>query len=123
MEDKKVILAVDDTPENIHILVGILGETYKVKAAIDGEKALKAAKKKPPHLILLDIMMPGMDGYEVCEQLKADPATADVPVVFVTGKTEGSDHEKGLALGARGYLTKPVDPGKVIALVQEILEQ
>ncbi|MBU2511181.1 response regulator [bacterium] len=121
MEDKPTILVVDDTPENIDILVGILKESYRVKAAISGEKALKSAKKNPPDLILLDIMMPGMDGYQVFEQLKADPVTANVPVVFVTGRSESADLEKGMAMGARGYLTKPVDPVKVTTLVHEIL--
>ncbi|MBF0289903.1 MAG: response regulator, partial [SAR324 cluster bacterium] len=99
----------------------VLGESYKVKAAPSGEKALKSAGKKPPDLILLDIMMPEMDGYQVCEQLKANPVTADIPVVFVTGMTENADQEKGMAMGARGYLTKPVDADKVIAMVGEIL--
>ncbi|MBF0280440.1 MAG: response regulator [SAR324 cluster bacterium] len=121
MDDKKTVLVVDDTPENIDILVGVLGESYKVKAAPSGEKALKSASKKPPDLILLDIMMPEMDGYQVCEQLKANPVTADIPVVFVTGMTENADQEKGMAMGARGYLTKPVEAEKVIAMVGEIL--
>jgi len=121
MEDKKTILVVDDTAVNIDVLVGILRGIYKVKAAISGETALKIAKKKPPDLILLDIMMPEMDGYQVCEQLMADPTTADVPVVFVTGMTDQADQAKGIALGAKGYLTKPVDPEKVKAIAQKIL--
>lgn len=121
MENKKTILVVDDTPENIDILVGILGGSYKVKAALNGEKALKNASKRPPDLILLDIMMPGMDGYEVYERLKAEPATVDIPVVFVTGKSEDAEQEKGMAMGAKGYLTKPVDPDKVVAMVNEVL--
>ena len=121
MEDKKTILVVDDTPENIDILVGILGESYKVKAAPSGEKALKSAGKRPPDLILLDIMMPEMDGYQVFEQLKANPATANIPIVFVTGKSEDAEQEKGMAMGAKGYLTKPVEPEKVITMVNEIL--
>lgn len=121
MDDKKTVLVVDDTPENIDVLVGILNKSYKVKAALSGEKALKSAGKKPPDLILLDIMMPDMDGYQVLEQLQADPVTADIPVVFVTGMSENADQEKGMAMGAKGYLTKPVDPERVVALVQEIL--
>ncbi len=121
MDEKKTILVVDDTPENIDVLAGILRQDYKVKAAPSGEKALKSAKKKAPDLILLDIMMPEMDGYQVFEQLKADPATADVPIVFVTGMSDNADQAKGMALGAKGYLTKPVDPDKVKALAQEIL--
>ncbi len=121
MEMQKAILVVDDTPENIDILVGILKKSYKVKAATSGEKALKSSKKRPPDLILLDIMMPEMDGYQVFEQLKADPLTADIPIVFVTGMSENTDQAKGMEMGAKGYLTKPVDPEKVTAIVQEIL--
>ncbi len=121
MEEQKTVLVVDDTPENIDVLVGILKQHFKVKAAPSGEKALKSSKKKPPDLILLDIMMPEMDGYQVLEQLKADPDTAGIPVVFVTGMSDNADQEKGLAMGAKGYLTKPVDPKKVVELAQEIL--
>ena len=121
MEDQKTVLVVDDTPENIDVLVGILKQFYKVKASPSGEKALKSSKKRPPDLILLDIMMPEMDGYQVFEQLKADPETADIPVVFVTGMSDNADQEKGMAMGAKGYLTKPVDPNKVVELAQEIL--
>ena len=121
MEDKKTILVVDDTTENIDVLVGILRGTYKVKAAISGEKALKIAQKKPPDLILLDIMMPEMDGYQVCEKLKTDPTTANIPIVFVTGMSQQFDQAKGMALGAKGYITKPIDPEKVKVIAQEIL--
>ncbi|MBT3226656.1 MAG: response regulator [Deltaproteobacteria bacterium] len=121
MEDQKTILVVDDTPENIDVLVGILKQFYKVKAAPSGEKALKSAGKKPPDLILLDIMMPEMDGYQVLEQLKTDPVTVNIPVVFVTGMSDNADQEKGMAMGAKGYLTKPVDPQKVLELAQKIL--
>lgn len=121
METKQTILVVDDTPENIDILVGILGESYKVKAAPSGEKALKSANKRPPDLILLDIMMPEMDGYQVFEQLKMGPVTADIPIVFVTGKSEGTEQAKGMAMGAKGYLTKPVDAEQVVAMVKELL--
>ncbi len=119
--DEKVILVVDDAPPNIAILAGILKDAYKVKVAKDGERALKIARAAPPDLILLDVMMPGMDGYEVCSQLKADAATRDIPVVFVTGMTDGADEAKGLALGAVGYLTKPVDAGAVTTKVREIV--
>ncbi len=82
------ILVVDDTPANLSLMTGLLRDDYKVKAAIDGEKALRIAQASPPpDLILLDIMMPGMDGYEVCRRLKADPATRDIPVIFLTAKS------------------------------------
>jgi len=109
-EIPKTILVVDDTPSNIDVVKSILSETYLVQAAVNGKIALKVAEKKTPDLILLDIMMPGMDGYEVCKILKADPKTADIPVIFVTGKDQKSDESKGLGLGAIGYITKPVDP-------------
>ena len=121
MEDKKTILVVDDLPENIHLLIAILGKDYIVKAAISGEIALKISRKNPPDLILLDIMMPEMDGYQVFEQLKADLATANIPIVFATGMSENADQEKGLAMGAKGYITKPVDPKKVLEMVNAIL--
>ena len=85
----KTILAVDDTVENIDVLRSILGEKYKVKVALNGEKALAIAAKKTPDIILLDIMMPEMDGYEVCRRLKADETTKDIPVIFVTGHQDG----------------------------------
>jgi len=83
--DKPVILAVDDTPENLDVVKGTLGADYTVRAAINGRIALKIAEKQLPDLILLDIMMPEMDGYEVCQKLKSDPRTAGIPVVFLTG--------------------------------------
>ncbi|MCC7278263.1 MAG: response regulator, partial [Chromatiaceae bacterium] len=84
-EDKERILIVDDTPDNIDLLVGVLQDDYEMMAAINGERALKVARSAAkPDMILLDIMMPGMDGYEVCRQLKADPATSDIPVIFIT---------------------------------------
>ncbi len=121
MEDKKVILVVDDDAENIDVLVGILNKSYKVKAATSGAKAVKSCQKKAPDLVLLDIMMPEMDGYQVFEQLKADASTSNIPVVFATGKTESDEQAKGLEMGAKGYLTKPVDPEKVLAIVGEVL--
>lgn len=118
---EKTILVVDDTPENIDVLVGILGDTYKVKAAVNGMIALKIAEKQLPDLILLDIMMPKMDGYEVCKKLKENMITADIPIVFVTGKSDNVEQTKGMQLGAKGYLTKPVNPEGVLAIVQDIL--
>lgn len=108
---KQTILIVDDAPENIDVLGAILGEDYKVKFAINGEKALKIAKAaNPPDLILLDIEMPGMDGYEVCRRLKQQKGTMKVPVIFVTAKSEAEAEEKGFKLGGVDYITKPVNP-------------
>jgi len=117
--EKATILVVDDTPENIDVLMGILRSNYKVKAAVNGELALKLANgKTPPDLILLDVMMPGMDGYEVCRRLKSNPTTANIPVVFVTAKTEVSDEQAGFDVGAVDYITKPVSPPIVLARVK-----
>ncbi|MFZ2302864.1 MAG: SpoIIE family protein phosphatase [Gallionella sp.] len=115
---KPTILVVDDTPENIDVLRGILGEDYTIKIATSGELTLKIVAAQPPDLILLDVMMPGMDGYEVCGQLKANPRTRAIPVIFVTAKAETGDEVQGLELGAVDYLTKPVVPAIVKARVQ-----
>ena len=120
-EKKQTVLVVDDTVENIDILNSILGNDYKVKVALNGEKALKIAQKKPPDIILLDVMMPEMDGYEVCERLKTDIATKKIPVVFVTGHQDEEERKKGLELGAVDYLTKPVDPALVMEKVKTYL--
>ena len=109
--DKKVILIVDDTPENIDILREILVKDCRVKAALNGEKALSIARTHPqPDLILLDIMMPGMDGYEVCEQLASDPETADIPVIFISAMGDDEDKEAGMDAGAVDYISKPAHP-------------
>ncbi|MBF0195365.1 MAG: response regulator [Magnetococcales bacterium] len=102
------ILAVDDVPENLDVIKGILVPEYRVKSAINGMIALKIAKKQPPDLILLDIMMPDMDGYEVCKELKEHDTTKDIPIIFVTAMDGESDEIKGFALGAVDYVTKPI---------------
>jgi len=116
--EKATILVVDDTPDNLSLMSGLLKDTYKVKVANGGEKALKIAQSdNPPDLILLDIMMPGMDGYEVCHHLKSDPATRDIPIIFLTAKAEVEDEKKGLEMGAVDYITKPISPPIVMARV------
>jgi len=115
---KQTILVVDDTPDNIDLLTGVLAESYRVKAATNGEKALKVAcSDSPPDLILLDIMMPGMDGYEVCRRLKADHTTKHIPIIFVTAKIDVKDELMGFDLGAVDYVTKPISPPVVLARV------
>ena len=117
--EKKVILVVDDLPDNIQLLSGLLKADYKVKAAISGKKALSIANATPhPDLILLDVVMPEMDGYEVCRQLKNNPVTSKIPVIFVTAKTQNEDEEKGLKLGAVDYITKPVNHSIVKARIK-----
>jgi adenylate cyclase len=117
--DNPVILIVDDTPENVDVLAGILHEHYQIKIALNGPKALKIAQSNSaPALVLLDVMMPEMDGYEVCRQLQADDRTRRIPVIFVTAKSEDEDEALGLALGAVDYITKPVSPAIVLARVR-----
>ncbi len=117
MMENATVLVVDDTPENIDILVGILRDQYQVKVALDGPKALALAVKVKPDLILLDVMMPGMNGYEVCQCLKQDPLTCHIPVIFVTALAEASDETQGFELGAVDYITKPVSAPVVKARV------
>jgi putative two-component system response regulator len=108
--EKKTLLVVDDAPANIDLISQLLKDRYKVKAATGGEKALAAAAKTPaPDLILLDVMMPVMDGYEVCRRLKANTQTARIPVVFLSAKISREDQQRGMDMGAIGYLTKPVE--------------
>jgi sigma-B regulation protein RsbU (phosphoserine phosphatase) len=108
--DKFTILAVDDTPENLDVVKGILSPEYIVKAATSGPMALKIAEKQKPDLILLDIMMPDMDGYEVCKRLKENEQTKDIPVIFLTAMDQTTDEKHGFELGAADYMTKPVNP-------------
>jgi len=121
-ETRPVILAVDDTPENLDTVKSILVPDYIVKAAINGMVALKIAGRKPPDLILLDIMMPGMDGYEVCRQLKIDSGTAHIPVIFLSGDQDSSSKAKGLELGAADFVTKPIDPVILKASIRKQLD-
>lgn len=109
------VLVVDDIPENIDVLKGILGSEYHIKAAVSGFMALKVAEKTAPDIILLDIMMPDMDGYEVCQKLKSNPITQHIPVIFVTARDQDVDEVKGFEVGAVDYVTKPISPAIVKA--------
>jgi putative two-component system response regulator len=122
LAEKPVILVVDDTPDNLIMMSSLLKNEYKVKIANSGEKALRiASSDSPPDLILLDIMMPEMDGYEVCTSLKHEPKTMNIPVIFLTAKNEMEDEKKGLELGAVDYITKPISPPIVLARVKNHL--
>jgi len=116
--DKPTILIVDDTPDNLMLLSRLLKDKYHTKVATNGSTALQiAAGSQDLDLILLDVMMPGMDGYETCRQLKANPATADIPVIFLTAKNQVEDEAMGLSVGAVDYLGKPISPPILFARV------
>jgi phosphoserine phosphatase RsbU/P len=118
-QQQKLILIVDDTPTNIGVISGALRDSYKTKVATNGAKALAiAAEEEKPDLILLDVMMPELDGYEVCRRLKADPATSEIPVIFLTGQTRAEDETQGFDLGAVDYVHKPFSPAVVKARVR-----
>jgi len=118
-ESRPVVLVVDDTPDNIELLHSMLREDYKIKVATNGDKGLELAVRDPrPDIILLDIMMPGISGYEVINQLKENAETSTIPVVFITAKSQAEDEHKGLTLGAVDYITKPFDPEVVKARVR-----
>jgi phosphoserine phosphatase RsbU/P len=120
--EKKVVLLVDDTPENIQIVNAILKDHYRVRIATNGAKALDLVRTGPnPDLILLDVMMPEMDGFEVCMRLKLDPATRDIPVVFLTGMTEVEDETRGFEVGGVDYIHKPFSQAVVRARVHNHL--
>jgi diguanylate cyclase (GGDEF)-like protein len=116
------VLIVDDTPENIDILGGILRNDYHILVANSGERALALCQRHLPTLVLLDVMMPDIDGYEVCRRLKQNPATSDIPVIFVTAANREQDEVAGLAAGAVDFLTKPVSPPVVAARVRTHVE-
>jgi len=117
--DKRVLLLVDDDPENIEIVNSILGDKYEIRVAKNGVKALELVNTEPtPGLILLDVIMPHMDGYEVCRHLKTDSKTRDIPVIFLTGKTDVADETRGFEVGAVDYIHKPFSPPIVTARVR-----
>ena len=116
------ILVVDDTGINIEILNGLLGDEYDVLSALDGEFALEIARDDKPDLILLDIIMPDMDGFEVCRRLKEDEATRDIPVIFITAKTDENSIEKAYDVGGADYVTKPFRPKELMIRVKKELK-
>ncbi|MBP2300229.1 diguanylate cyclase [Azospirillum picis] len=120
-EPRPKILVVDDIPSNIHVLSRILRDEYDIYFATDGERALDLVQARMPDLVLLDIMMPGMDGYEVCSRIKADPAVHDIPVIFISAKSEVEDETRGLEVGAIDFITKPISPPIVRARVRNHL--
>ncbi len=122
MEKKLRILAVDDEKINLNILIELLSDDYEVSVALSGEKALKLVQKKDIDLILLDIMMPGMDGYEVCNILKSQQKTKDIPILFITAKTDDESIVKGFETGGIDYISKPFRPIELKARVKTHLK-
>lgn len=121
--EKPTILVVDDSPDNLSLISGLLKDMYKLKVANTGEKAIKIAQADAKlDLILLDVMMPGLSGYEVCQTLKADHATRDIPIIFLTAMTAAEDEKKGLELGGSDYITKPISPPILLARVKTQLQ-
>ncbi|HKI82385.1 MAG TPA: response regulator [Pseudodesulfovibrio sp.] len=118
MSERPTVLVVDDNRLNIDLLVDVLKDDYKLLVALNGVTALDIVQNVLPDIILLDIMMPEMDGYEVCRRLKSEERTSPVPVIFITAKSQSEDEAKGLALGAVDYITKPVNPAIVQARIR-----
>ena len=112
------ILCVDDNPRNLRIMRELLEDDYPLECASSGEEALERAAKNPPALVLLDVMLPGVDGYEVCRRLRSEPGTASTPVVLVTAKARDVEKKEGLQAGADAYLLKPFDPDALLDLVE-----
>jgi class 3 adenylate cyclase len=120
---KPQLLVVDDTPDNLFLMQALLDEKYDVRIAASGAEALEQVRMKQPDLILLDIMMPGMDGHEVMRRLRLNPKTESIPVIFLTALTSIEEEQAGLDLGAADYITKPISPPIVLARVQAHLER
>ena len=114
-----MVLIVDDTPTNLAVISGVLENFFSTKVATNGETALAIAQASDkPNLILLDVEMPGMDGYEVCRRLKANPATCEIPIIFLTGRTDAADEQTGFEVGAVDYIHKPFSAPIVLARVE-----
>lgn len=112
------ILVVDDQPANIQTLYQVLKGDYDVSMATDGAQALAQCQRRAPDLVLLDVVMPGIDGFEVCKRLKSDPALRDIPVIFVTARDSAEDETLGLEVGAVDFIAKPISPPVVRARVR-----
>ncbi|MFT3812763.1 MAG: EAL domain-containing protein [Acidovorax sp.] len=119
---KPRLLLVDDVSANLHTVIGVLKDDYAISAATDGRRAIEQARRQPPDLILMDVQMPGMDGYEVLAALQRDPATAAIPVIFLTSLTEAADEARGLLMGAADYIAKPLNPQLLKTRIQNQLE-
>jgi signal transduction histidine kinase len=123
MSSPELILVVDDTPANLEVICETLSDAgYFVATAINGERALKRVQAYPPDLILLDVQMPGIDGFETCKRLKAEPKTASIPIIFMTALSDAQSKEKGFVLGAVDYITKPFQEQEVLARVKTHLQ-
>ena len=118
IETKARLLLVDDQPLNNTIIGEALKEDYQLSAATSGEEALRVIEVNPPDMVLLDVLMPEMDGFEVCRKLKSDPVTAHIPIIFVTSMDDTVNEEYGLKVGAVDYITKPINPAIVRARVK-----
>lgn len=117
--EKPTVLLVDDTPQNLSVLSGLFMDFYRVKVATGGARALRIARSDPiPDLILLDVMMPDMDGYEVCRHLKSDPITREIPVIFLTATSDVDSEQRGFELGAEDFIRKPISPPIVLARIK-----
>ena len=116
--EDRMILLVDDQPENIDILIAIIGDEHEISVALDGEDALEIINEEKPSLIFLDVIMPGIDGYEICRRIKEDPETEGINVVFLSGNFCDEDRKKGKDLGALNYLKKPINPAEILDIVK-----
>src|SRR6476469_5035596 len=123
MKDTPLILVVDDTPANLEVVAEALGDAgFEVAIATDGERAIKQATISQPDLILLDVMMPGIDGFETCRRLKAAPATSEIPIIFMTALSDTTDKVRGFNLGAVDYVTKPFQEAELLVRVKTQLK-
>jgi len=118
MATKSKILCVDDTPTNLKLLIDLLSDVYEVKIATNGVQALEILENYPADLVLLDIMMPEMDGYETCQHIRNNFKTKDIPILFITAKNQPEDEEKGLRIGGNDFISKPINPGVLYARIE-----
>lgn len=120
-EQMKTVLIVDDTETNIDILIAILDETYEISVALDGESTLVYLEEDLPDCILLDVQMPGIDGFEVCKRIKSRERTKNIPVIFISATTDENKKEEGLTLGALSFISKPINPDEVLSAIKRAL--